>query len=277
MKPLLAFSIDFEGFVESMEQSFAIPARFPRFDVQSELERNGERCLELLAAAGVTATFFVLGWIAERFPRLVARIAAAGHEVGSHAWFHRRLDALPREQVAAELKRSKQALEDAAGAAVIGFRAPDFSLSYERLPVLSELGFSYDSSVNPTNLHDVYGARADRPRGIHVIPGGPVEFPIPVWDVLGRWRVPVGGGGYFRLFPYALTRRLLLRHADPLVYLHPYEISGVHPHPPMSRARRFRHTFMNGRLDTRLADLFKTFQAVPLATYLRRRGHLEAA
>ena len=266
----LAFSIDFEPYVEAMEESFPIAAEAPRFDVEDELTANLERCLELLARHGVRGTFFVLGWIAERFPRLVREIAAAGHEIGSHSFHHRRLWALPEAEAREAIRRSKTALEDAAGVPVVGFRAPDFSLRPDSplLAYLAESGFAYDASLNPTTLHDVYATGGGR-RGVHRL-SGLLEFPPASVALPGGATLTVGGGGYFRLFPGWLTRRWLRRSADPNCYLHPYEIGGRFPRGlSMSLARRWRHHYGNGRLDGKLAALFAAFRALFFRDYLR--------
>jgi polysaccharide deacetylase family protein (PEP-CTERM system associated) len=272
----LAFSIDFEGFVEGMEESFSVSPRLPRFDIERELQENAERCLALLARHHVRATFFVLGWIAERYPALVRTIAAEGHEIGSHSLLHRRLWALPEATARAYIGDSRKLLADVSGQEVSGFRAPDFSLS-EKSPLVAALaasGYRYDSSINPTNIHDVYGSKVRRAT-IFRLPSGVVEFPIPTVMLAGRFSVTVGGGGYFRLFPYWLTRRLLARREHLVTYLHPYEIGGVFPHDHGgSPMRRFRHTFRCGGLDARIERLFRDFRAIPVIEYLRGVGFI---
>jgi len=265
----LAFSIDFEGYTEAMQESFRIPAGFSRFEIESELQANTDRCLSLLSEHDVRGTFFVLGWIGERFPRIVRSIAEAGHEIGSHSYFHQRLTHLDHDQLE-EVRRSKQVLEAATGVPVLGFRAPDFCLpeGEEFFEQLLDAGFTYDSSANPTTLHDVYG-RTGASREIHRRPCGLIEFP-PTTLALGRSTViTIAGGGYFRLFPWPITRRALERSPAPTTYLHPYEIGGHYPRDlPMSPLRRFRHGFRNGRLDRRLGKLFKTFHAISMRAYL---------
>jgi polysaccharide deacetylase family protein (PEP-CTERM system associated) len=269
-RPPLAFSIDFEGFAEAMEESFPVPERFSRFEIEAELNANADACLEVLARHGVRATFFILGWIGRDFPALVRRIAEAGHEIGSHALYHRRLWNLPEAQGREEIQRSKALLEDASGTAVVGFRAPDFSLRPDS-PLFAHLvamGFRYDASLNPTDLHDVYGD-STIPARIHRLDCGLVELPASVCRLPGGRRLTVGGGGYFRLFPGWWTRRGLRAAAHPVCYLHPCEIGGVYPQDiPMSALRRLRHTWGNGRLETKLSRLFATFQAMPVLDFL---------
>ncbi len=268
----LGFSIDFEGFVEGMEESFPIPPALPRFAIEDELQRNADRCFEVLARHDVRATFFVVGWIAKRFPALVRRMAACGHEVGSHSMAHQRLWDLPPDTARVHIRDSKIAIEDAVGAPVLGFRAPDCSLTEDSplMDCLAEAGYRYDSSVNPTNVHDVYGAAVRRTEPWRLA-NGLVEVPIPTVLLLGKYSVTVGSGGYFRLFPYWLTRRWLATCPSLVSYLHPYEIGGVVPAGvQMSPTRRVRHLHACGRLDRKLAQLFSDFAAMPVADYLER-------
>ncbi len=268
----LAFSIDFEPFCEAMQESIDIPENFPRFDVESELSHNAEACLELLFRHGVSATFFMLGWIAEKFPRIVRLISEAGHEVASHSFYHRRLTGLSQQEAEEGMRRSKETIEDLLGEPVYGFRAPDFSLPCEgwMCDYLAELGYLYDSSSVATAIRDDYGKGWTRAE-VHRLPNGLLEFPIPTKTLPGGVSLPVGGGGYFRLFPFVLTRRWLAACPDRATYLHPYEIGGDYPQDiDMSFLRRLRHTRGNGRLDTKLAGLFDSFDAMPVLEYLRR-------
>ncbi len=273
----LAFSIDFEGYVEAMEESFPIAAEEPRFEIDAELEANAEACLQLLYHHQVRATFFILGWIAERLPGLVRRIHQAGHEIASHSFHHRRLLRLGKEPATQQIERSKKALEDAIGEPVIGFRAPDFSLRQDSwlLDHMAKIGFRYDASLNPTTLHDVYAGTTDQ-RAVYRLGNGLLEFPATTARLPGGHRLVVGGGGYLRLFPWWLTQRCLQASADPMSYLHPYEIGGVFPrHLPMSLLRRLRHNYSSGRLDGKLRRLFSTFRATTMRDYLRRHHDLD--
>ena len=213
--------------------------------------------LDLLAEHRVPATFFVLGWVAEREPALVRAIAAAGHEVACHGYGHIR----PTEQSALEfredLQRAKKILEDLTGAPVTGYRAPAFTLTDDHLKVLAECGFRYDSSFHPFTLHDRYARLirlvAQLRPGIHALADGMVELALPV-ERVGRVQVPIAGGGYFRLYPGALfrglVRRAIRRDGWYLMYLHSWEVdpgqprvSGAGPGPT------FRH--YNGLTRTR--------------------------
>jgi polysaccharide deacetylase family protein (PEP-CTERM system associated) len=233
----------------------------------SRVERNTRRILDLLDARGVAATFFVLGWIAERQPALVREIAARGHEVGCHSYGHRLVYSMPESEFREDLQRAKRAIEDALGSAIHGYRAPTFSVvrrSWWALDILAEEGFEYDSSVFPIH-HQRYGV-PDAPRFPHHIPvrgGGEIlEFPMSTFIVAGQ-RLPFCGGGYFRMAPYPLVqaalRRINEREREPaIVYLHPWEIDPEQPRLPLARLDRFRH-YVNlnstfGRLERLLAD-----------------------
>lgn len=214
--------------------------------VELRVEVGTTRILEALAQSGQKATFFILGWIAERRPELVRRIAEAGHEIASHGYGHELVYKMAPESFRSDLRRSKQLLEDISGCAVRGYRAPSFSITRESLwaiDVLREEGFSYDSSVFPTSFHDRYGLE-DYGASPYQWPNGLWEIPMAVAEVRG-YRLPVAGGGYFRLFPYALSRRLLSginTSGRPFAfYLHPWELDPDQPRVRTSRWLSFRH------------------------------------
>lgn len=222
--------------------------------------------LDQLAARAVPATFFVVGQIAESHPSLVRAIAAAGHEVASHSWDHRRVHHFTPETFRADVRRSKDALEQATGAPVVGFRAPTFSIVRQTLwaiDVLAELGLRYDSSIYPVR-HDRYGI-PDAPRWPFLAKGERhtlLELPPATWRVLGA-NLPVGGGGYFRLFPLAMMRRGLLqtlRQGQPpvaMLYFHPWEFDPEQERLPLSRLSRFRTYVGLSRSRRRLATLLE--------------------
>jgi polysaccharide deacetylase family protein (PEP-CTERM system associated) len=274
-----ALSVDLEGFVESNQESFPIPARYlDRAGESREIERNTEVTLALFEQHRVRATFFVVGRIARDLPGVVRAIAAAGHEVGCHNYEHRRVFGLTREQFREGMRRALADLQDVAGQTVHGFRAPDFSITRESLwalDVLRELGLGYDSSIYPLRGHDVYGI-GDVDPWPHRLPNGLVEFPLSSVAV-GRRRLPFGGGGYFRLYPLALTHllaRLTNRVGRPFMfYIHPYEVG---PEIPLidglPRLRRFRHyhNTRNGR--ARLGDLLQSYRFAPVRDVLEENG-----
>jgi polysaccharide deacetylase family protein (PEP-CTERM system associated) len=247
---------------------------------QLRVERNVDRLLELIASGngGIRCTWFVLGWVAERCPQVVRRIAAAGHEVASHGYHHDLLDQLSPEAFRADIERSKGLLEDLAGAPVVGYRAPSFSITEWALPILRDAGFLYDSSFFPTVGHDRYGRLPDIDEPVaEVLPG---FFEISVSSMsLASLALPWGGGGYFRVLPYGVFRagvRRILRSGRPYVfYIHPWEIDPDQPRPDgVSGLARFRHYVGLNRCERRLASLFADFRWTTMADLLRETGAL---
>ncbi|WP_066718557.1 XrtA system polysaccharide deacetylase [Sphingomonas pituitosa] len=231
--------------------------------LERRVEANTDRVLALFEAAGAKGTFFTLGWVAERHPQLIRRIAEAGHEVASHGWDHARVFTLTPDQFRADLARARAVLEDAAGVAVNGYRAPSFSID-RRTPwahaVLAEAGYCYSSSIAPI-AHDHYGW-SDAPRTpFRPLPDAAlVELPITIARVLGR--EVTAGGGFFRLLPQGVTDRAI-RAANAngeaaMFYFHPWEIDPGQPRvrsaPFKSRLRHYaRLGAMTGKLQTLLA------------------------
>lgn len=265
--PPNALTIDVEDYFHVAALAPSVP-RDSWSRREYRVEANVERLLGLFADARVRATFFVLGWVAERSPGLLRRIAAAGHEVASHGYSHQLIyDQVPavfREETA----RSKHLLEDTLGIRVRGYRAASFSITSKSmwaLDTLIDLGFEYDSSVFPIR-HDRYGLPdVDPAPGLLAAPSGRslVEFPMSVaqW---GAFKLPVSGGGYFRIFPYALTRFGLRRiqqvHRRPFVfYLHPWEVDPLQPRIDASALSRFRHYTNLEVCAARLIRLLKEF------------------
>jgi polysaccharide deacetylase family protein (PEP-CTERM system associated) len=229
------------------------------------VERNTQRVLDILADTKVSATFFMLGWVAQRHPLLVRRIVADGHELASHGSDHARVDRQPPESFRADVRRSKSVLEDAGGVLVRGYRAPTFSIgpsSRWAHSILAEEGYHYSSSVYPIK-HDLYGTPW-APRTPFAPLPGMLEIPLTTVRVAGL-DLPASGGGYFRLLPYPLTRLLLRRasrvnRSPAIFYLHPWEID---PEQPRQRAApmlsRFRHYLNLERTEPRLRRLLRHF------------------
>jgi polysaccharide deacetylase family protein (PEP-CTERM system associated) len=234
------------------------------------VERNTDRILDILAEFDALATFFVLGWIARRHPALVRRIVAGGHELASHGTDHTRVDRLLPETFRADVRQSKHILEDVGGVLVSGYRAPTFSISRASSwahAVLLEEGYRYSSSVYPLK-HDLYGTPGAPRTAFAPVPGF-VEVPLTTVSIC-RIDVPASGGGYFRLFPYPLSR-WLLKHANrgtgmPAVfYIHPWEVDPDQPrqcHAP--RLSRFRHYLNLGLTEHRLRRLLGDFSWAPI-------------
>ena len=232
---------------------------------ECRVERNVARILDMLAARETKATFFVLGWIAERYPALVRSIAVQGHEIASHGYGHQRASDLSQAQFEADIRRAKTILEDIADVEVRGYRAPSFSIGTGNLwafDSLARAGYRYSSSVYPIR-HDHYGM-PDSPRFAHPVSDGLIEIPITTLRLFSR-NFPSSGGGYFRLLPYALSRWMLRQvnsgEAQPAIfYFHPWEIDAGQPRIAGIDARtRFRHYVNIDRMAARLQQLLCDF------------------
>ena len=246
----------------------------------SRVEASMGRLLDLLAAHHVKATCFVLGWVAERCPRLVARIAAEGHEIASHGYWHRLVYDQTPDAFRADLRQARDVIEQAAGVAVRGYRAPSFSITRQSLwalDILAQEGYAYDASIFPIR-HDRYGI-PDGPRGVCRLPAGStsiVEAPGSTVRLAGA-NVPIAGGGYFRLLPYAWTRRGIARRnrveGQPAIfYLHPWEIDPGQPRLAASALGRFRHYRNLDQTERRLRRLLADFTFAPLADVIAAAG-----
>jgi polysaccharide deacetylase family protein (PEP-CTERM system associated) len=264
---LHCLSIDVEGFCEGVAEAVAVPAaRVESAAEREEVAANVDEILEWLDGRGVKATFYTLGVIAESVPRVIRRIAEAGHEVGSHSHHHRRLFNLEPAAAREAITRSKKALEDAGGVPVHGFRAPDFSITGSNLfllDTLAEAGYRYDSSISPIAFHDVYGV-AGAERRIHRLANGLVEFPPATVKLFGQV-LPVLGGGYFRLTPLWLSRLALAAHErrglPVMTYTHPYELGSHRPRlAGLPLSRRFRHYVNIDRSMRRFDALMRRFR-----------------
>lgn len=247
------------------------------------VEANTRALLDMFAKANVKATFFVLGWVAERYPALVREIASAGHEIACHGYSHelvyRQTPAVFRE----ESQRAKGILENITQQPIKGYRAASYSITLKSiwaLDILAELGFQYDSSIFPVH-HDRYGM-PDARREPHVLktPAGHslVEFPLSTFPALG-YRLPVSGGGYFRLFPYWFTRHALgkinSKERLPFIfYLHPWEIDPAQPRIQAGLLSRFRHYQNLHRCQQRLTRLLQDFSFNTVEQVLANRGLL---
>jgi polysaccharide deacetylase family protein (PEP-CTERM system associated) len=258
-----AMSID----VEDYFQVSAFAPYIPRHEWDQRhcrAEQNVRRILALLAQADVKATFFTLGWIAQRYPQLVRDIVAGGHELASHGFGHERASDLSPTAFANDVSSAKALLEDIGGVAVQGYRAPSFSIGKDNLwafDVLAQAGYRYSSSVYPI-AHDHYGM-PDSPRFAYPVRPGLIEVPVTTCRIGGR-NLPSSGGGYFRLLPYALSRWLIRRvntvdAQSAVFYFHPWEIDPEQPRVPgVDIKSRFRH-YVNlqrteGRIQRLLAD-----------------------
>ena len=234
--------------------------------IPCRIEKNVDTLLKLFDANNAQATFFVLGWVAERYPELVRRIVAAGHELASHGYAHLRASEQSRGDFLNDITLAKKILEDVGGAAVRGYRAPSFSIGLGNLwefDSILEAGYAYSSSVYPVQ-HDHYGM-PDAPRFPYRSREGLVEIPITTVRAFGR-NLPAGGGGYFRLAPYALSRLAIRRVNEndgrpAIFYMHPWEVDPDQPRVVgTSFKTRFRHYLNLGQMEARLKRLTTDFQ-----------------
>ena len=260
-----ALTIDVEDYFQV--SAFAPYIRRDEWDRREcRIERNVERILALLAERGTRATFFTLGWVAERYPAVVRRIVAGGHELASHGYGHERASDLDARAFGADVARAKRMLEDIGGVPVHGYRAPSFSIGTGNLwafDVLADAGYRYSSSIYPI-AHDHYGM-PDSPRFAYRVGSGLLEVPVTTVRLLNR-NLPGSGGGYFRLLPYAMSRWLIgqVNAADrePAVfYFHPWEIDPGQPRVAGIDAKtRFRHYVNIARMQAKLERLLGDFR-----------------
>jgi polysaccharide deacetylase family protein (PEP-CTERM system associated) len=262
-----AMSVD----VEDWFQVSAFEGHVNRADwdgLPHRVERNVERLLDIFAAHGVHATFFTLGWVAERYPGMVRRIVAEGHELGSHGWCHIRATQQQPDQFRADVLRTKHLLEDTAGVAVAGYRAASYSIGETNLwalEVLAETGHRYSSSIYRIR-HDLYGMPSAPRFAFAPIPEADfIEIPVTTFVLRGH-KLPCGGGGFFRLFPYRFSRWAMrqVNEVDGqscVFYFHPWEIDVDQPRQRgVGLKAQFRHYLNLGRMEQRLGRLLKDFR-----------------
>ena len=278
-----ALTIDVEDYFHVAALAKSIPTS--KWDsLECRVEKNTDKLLELFDSKNVNATFFTLGWVAERYPQIVKKIAAAGHEVASHGYSHQLIYNQTQEVFREETHKSKVILEDITQQEIIGYRAASYSITNQSkwaLDILCELGFKYDSSIFPVK-HDLYG-----------IPGSPrwpytletdqknsiVEFPISTFNI-ANYKLPIAGGGYFRLFPYWFTKLGLgsiNRENEPFVfYLHPWEVDPEQPKVQASWFSMFRHYNNLDKCYSRLEQLLRDFSFTTVEDVLVSKQLLQA-
>jgi polysaccharide deacetylase family protein (PEP-CTERM system associated) len=260
-----ALTIDVEDYFQV--SAFAPYIRRDEWEAREcRVERNVDRILQMLSSRQVKATFFTLGWVAERYPALVRRIVDNGHELASHGYGHERASDLSQPAFLQDVTRAKQLLEDIAGQAVKGYRAPSFSIGTQNLwafDTLAQAGYAYSSSIYPIK-HDHYGM-PDSPRFAFKLPSGMLEVPVTTLRLGGR-NLPSSGGGYFRLLPYGLSRWMLRRinqvdRESAIFYFHPWEIDPGQPRVEgIDLKTRFRHYVNIPRMEARLEKLLDDFR-----------------
>ncbi|MCV2886048.1 DUF3473 domain-containing protein [Aestuariibacter sp. AA17] len=256
-------TVDVEDFFHvSAFESIIKPEQWS--DYQPRVDANTRRLMDLFAKYDIKSTFFVLGWVAEKYPELIKEIHRQGHEVASHGYAHRRAAEQTPDEFKADVERSKNHLEDLLGVNISGYRAPSFSIGYRSewaFEILAELGFAYSSSTYPVK-HDLYGT-PDWPRFAYKRKENIIEIPIPTLKLMGK-QMPIGGGGYFRLYPYAMTKALVSKYLKQekqpySFYFHPWEIDDAQPRLTDAPLKsRFRHyvnlKYTEGKLERLLQD-----------------------
>ena len=274
-----AMSVDVEDYFQV--QAFANQVSRDDWDSRdSRVERNTDHVLALFDDVGIKATFFTLGWVAERFPGLIDRIVSQGHELASHGYEHVRVTEQTPDAFRADIRRTKHTLEDIGGVPVIGYRAATFSIGASNLwafGVLAEEGYAYSSSIYPVR-HDLYGMPS-APRFPFFPDGatGPEEYPITTVRFGGR-TLPCGGGGYFRLLPYSISRwamRRVNRNDDRpcIFYFHPWEIDPEQPRMTTAGWKsRFRHYTNLEKMEGRLRKLGRDFAWDRMDRVFRQSG-----
>ncbi len=259
-----ALSVDVEDYFQTEAMAAVAPrSRWDSFP--SHVEGNTRVLLELFAKYDVRATFFFLGWTAERYPRLVREVHQLGHEVGCHSYWHRPVFRLSPEEFREDTYRAKQVIENAAGIAVVGYRAPCFSINKSvawAYGILDQLGFQYDSSLNPVR-HAFYGNPHGH-RWPYRVSEGLHELPIATWRILGQ-NLPVGGGAYLRVLPSWLVRRGLAsinseEFMPGILYLHPWEIDEEKPRLKASVISRARQYAGLSKMKEKLERLLQRFK-----------------
>ena len=260
-----AMSIDVEDYFQ-VEAFKGVIRRSDWDGAPARVDRNTDRILGLMSQACARGTFFVLGWVAQRFPDLVRRIAAEGHEIASHGYEHQRADGQDRGEFRDDVKRAKDLLEDLAGARVRGYRAPTFSINRKNwwaYDVLAECGYEYSSSIYPVK-HDLYGM-TDVPRTPFKPTDAPIlEIPMTTVRLFGR-NLPCSGGGYFRLLPYSVSKTALryvnvVEKNSGVFYCHPWEFDTGQPRVMAASAKsKFRHYTNIARMEGRFVHLLQDF------------------
>ncbi len=258
----MCFSFDIEDWfqVENLRSKFPTETWSTQ---ELRVKENTERILELLDKHSIKATFFILGNIAERVPELVKQIHRSGHEVASHGYGHILNYKLSKEELYNDLKISKEILEEITDEEVIGYRAPSFSINDDLLYILKDLCYKYDSSLNPFALHDRYGdIETDKKLSeVFLHESGITEFPMPLVKVYGI-RIPISGGGYFRIFPLGLFKKLVRKyfsnHDICVFYMHPWEIDSEQPRVNGIKLNyKFRHYYGLDKTYEKFDDFIK--------------------
>jgi polysaccharide deacetylase family protein (PEP-CTERM system associated) len=274
-----AISVDVEDYFHPTELAASAPMH--QWDsLTSRVEEATLRTLDLFAERGARGTFFILGWVADRHPGLIRRIAEAGHEIGCHSYWHRLVYDLTPEEFRSDTERACTAIEQACGVRPRAYRAPSYSItrrSWWALEILAELGFTIDSSIYPI-VHDRYGVPgfARHASTVETPSGRLLEAPVAT-VLLGGQVAPVGGGGYLRLLPYRYTaaglRRVNWDERQPAcLYFHPWEIDPGQPRLAQGRIARWRTYWGLEGMEMKLRRLMREFRFAPLGEVYAERG-----
>ncbi len=276
-RPAIALTVD----VEEYYQATVFEGEIHREnweEMPPRVEKNTLRVLDLLDEEQITGTFFVVGWVAVKYPGLVREIQTRGHEMASHGYEHQLVYQQGPDGFRDDIRRSKHILEDILGVEVRGYRAPTFSIT-PKTPwahsILAEEGYRYSSSVYPIR-HDRYGwpGFPSTPTKMTFEDGRDIwELPLSTAN-LGNIHIPFGGGGYFRIYPYWLSRLLLANSRRepvglPIVYFHPWEVDSLQPRLPSGMLDRIRHSLGLRKFESKLRVLFKDFNFQPINEFLQ--------
>ncbi len=275
--PFLIFTVDVEDWfqVENLKQ---VIKREEWEGQKLRVIENTQKLLSILNNYGIKATFFVLGWIAEKVPQLIYQIHKLGHEIASHGYEHELINNLSRQEFRNDLIKSKRILEKITGQKILGYRAPSFSITEWAIDILYEEGFRYDSSLVQTFFHDRYGKieniNSKQNQGIIKIRNNFYEVPISFINFLNR-DIPWGGGGYFRVLPYAIFKygvnRILTSKKYYLFYFHPWEIDSFQPKiKNIKWSYKFRHYYGLNRAEDKLIKLLNDFSFKPISEVLQQ-------
>ncbi|MBI5787396.1 MAG: polysaccharide deacetylase family protein [Candidatus Schekmanbacteria bacterium] len=267
--PSFIFSVDVEDWFHSEN----LPVTYHDWpNLESRVTRNTEKLLSILDKYQIKGTFFILGWVAQRERNLVLEIKARGHEIACHGFNHQLVYRLSESEFKDDTKKAKDLLEDITGGKILGYRASNFSITDRAIDILRELGFGYDSSLCPVFYHDRYGKlnnyQIDPNADVIQLHPGFWEVTIPVWQI-GKYSLPWGGGGYFRLLPYPLykigIKSIVKKRPSFLFYIHPREIDPGQPYfAQIPWMGRFRHYVGLKQAETRLNHLCKDYKFQPI-------------
>jgi polysaccharide deacetylase family protein (PEP-CTERM system associated) len=263
-----ALSIDLEDWFCANNLSNVIPRE--KWDEQElRVVHNTKRLLDLFEKYNIKATFFVLGWIAERVPYLITQIEESGHEIATHGYSHSLITEVTPEFFDKDIEKALSVTQSCVKQKIRGFRAPSFTITKKTIwaiDILIKHGIEYDSSVFPVGFHPDYGI-SDAPLSVYKIKGNMVEVPLSVAEMFGK-RIPCSGGGYFRLFPYCITKYLMRKcnkEGRPVIfYLHPWEIDTEQPRVKLPFLKKTRHYNNLKKTNSRLEKLLTDFEFVPI-------------